>query len=131
GPSVLAIPISSPAGQGERGACAADVVINAPAAASAQGSRRMIIDLSSMLRRIGACVAASTRERGELVTDRSDPGAGRVVCASWGKDSTPDAARDGCAGERTLLVELPTRTQRSRDVAYMAEPGRLPNAFDA
>jgi hypothetical protein len=40
----LAIPISSPGGQGERGACAADVVINAPAAASAQVSRRMIID---------------------------------------------------------------------------------------
>jgi hypothetical protein len=41
---MLAIPISSPGGQGERGACATDVVINAPAAASAQVSRRMIID---------------------------------------------------------------------------------------
>jgi hypothetical protein len=40
----LAIPISSPGGQGERGACARDVVINALAAASAQISRRMIID---------------------------------------------------------------------------------------
>jgi hypothetical protein len=40
---VFAIPSSSPGGQGERGACASDVVINAPAAASAQVSRRMII----------------------------------------------------------------------------------------
>jgi hypothetical protein len=44
GPSVLAIPISSPGGQGERGACARHVVVNALAAASAQISRRMIID---------------------------------------------------------------------------------------
>jgi hypothetical protein len=39
----LAIPISSPGGQGERGLCAADVMINVAVAASAQVSRRMII----------------------------------------------------------------------------------------
>jgi len=32
------------------------------------------------------------------VTDRSDPYAVRVVCASGGENSTPGAARDGCAG---------------------------------
>jgi hypothetical protein len=56
----LAIPISSPGGQGERGACATDVVINAPAAASAQVSRKMIIDrILDFHWRIGAYVSAS------------------------------------------------------------------------
>jgi hypothetical protein len=68
---VLAIPISSPGGQDERGACAADVVISAPATASAQVSRRMIIDrILDFSWRIGAYMSPSVPacERDDLVT---------------------------------------------------------------
>jgi hypothetical protein len=69
---VLAIPISSPGGQGERGLCAADVMINVAVAASAQVSRRMIIGciLDFQSWRISAYMPASVSPncgRDELV----------------------------------------------------------------
>jgi hypothetical protein len=126
----LAIPISSPGGQGERGACVADVAINAPAAASAQVSRRMIID--RILDFDGALAPACphrTCERGELVTDRSDRGrCPRRLCVR-GKDSIL-APKEMAALAGLLLLQSSHRGPRSREVASVAQLGTLPNAFD-